>query len=147
MSIPMYKMRLPQPHIFSSIGIILITLSLILAGCKKDPRVTFIQGYWYNKNAHLANIPAESAQVTNLDFDNGYFSIDSCCFTETYYTASYSIAKRDENEMTLELFNMQGQTAGMQLHRYDTQTLVIRIDQEADTISVNGDGPYIRVSP
>ena len=45
--------------------VLLLCLSIVLVGCKKDPRVEFIQGVWYYKDAHLANIPSESAQVTD----------------------------------------------------------------------------------
>ncbi len=43
------------------VWMIAIVLPLVLSSCKKDPRVTFIQGEWYYKDAHLANIVGESA--------------------------------------------------------------------------------------
>lgn len=126
----------------------LVLLSaLILAGCKPDPRVEFIQGTWYSLNAHLANIPAESAQETTWVFDHGYVEISACCFVETYFSGSYSIADKKEDEVTLDLFNLQGQNGGMNLTRKDTLTLVIRINEIDDTIKINGDGPYTRVAP
>jgi len=125
----------------------MLIIVLVVSGCKKDPRVEFIQGGWYYKDAHLANIPAESAQGTSWEFDNYYFSIDSCCFTEAYFSGYYSISERDENKLTLDLYNMRGQMGGMNINKDDTMTIVITLDPEADTIKVSGDGPYTRIGP
>lgn len=125
----------------------LLCLSAALVGCKKDPKVVFIQGVWYYKDAHLANIPAESAQVTNWVFEKGYFSMDSCCFYEAYYSGYYSVGDRADNELTLELFNLQGQLGDTVLYRNDTMSTVIKIDTEADTLEINNDGPFTRVGP
>jgi hypothetical protein len=121
--------------------------SLALTGCKKDPRVTFIQGIWYYKDAHLANIPGESAQVTNWEFNNGYFSIYTCCFYKANYSGYYSVVDRVENKLTLEMFNLKGQMGDLIFHKGDTINAVLEIDSEADTLLINGDGPYSRVTP
>jgi len=125
----------------------LLIIVLVASGCKKDPRVEFIQGSWYYKDAHLANIPSESAQVTSWEFDNYYFATDSCCFTEAYFSGYYSISERDENKLILDLNNMRGQMGGMNINNHDTFTIVITLDPETDTIKVSGDGPYTRVGP
>jgi hypothetical protein len=125
----------------------MVILALLTSGCKQDPRVEFIQGEWYYKDAHLANIPAESAQETYWVFDHGYFSIDSCCFVESYFSGTYYISDRQENELTLELINLQGQNGGTVLFKDDAMTIVISIDPDADTIRVSNDGPYARISP
>ena len=70
---------------------LVMIMPLVVSGCKQDPRLQFIQGGWYYKDAHLANIPAESAQTTNWVFDNGYFSMDTCCFTEAYFSGKYYV--------------------------------------------------------
>jgi hypothetical protein len=119
----------------------------VVSGCKKDARVDFIQGGWYYKDAHLANIPGESAQVTSWEFDNYYFATDSCCFTETYFSGYYSISERNVNKLSLELCNMRGQMGGMNINKDDTFTIFVRIDPDTDTIMVSGDGPYTRVGP
>jgi hypothetical protein len=121
--------------------------SLTLAGCKKDPRVTFIQGIWYYKDAHLANFPGESAQVTNWEFDNGYFSIYTCCFYKASYSGYFSVVERAENKLTLEMFNLKGQAGDLIFHQDDTINAVLEIDTQADTLLINGDGPYARVAP
>jgi hypothetical protein len=147
----MIRKRNIQPHrpMFTRplLWITLLFIVLVASGCKKDPRVEFIQGDWYYQDAHLANIPAESAQVTSWEFDNYYFSTDSCCFTESYFSGYYSITERDENKLTLELINMRGQMGGMNINNKDSFTIVITIDPETDTIKVSGDGPYTRVGP
>jgi hypothetical protein len=127
--------------------IILIMSSVTLSGCKKDPRVTFFQGIWYYKNAHLANIPGESAQVTNWEFDNGFFSIYTCCFYKASYSGYYSVVERDENKLVLEMFNLRGQVGDLTFNKNDTINAVLKIDTETDTLFINGDGPYTRVTP
>jgi hypothetical protein len=129
------------------VSILLLCLSVVLVGCKKDPRVVFIQGVWYYKDAHLANIPSESAQVTTWVFENGYVSMDSCCFVKMNFSGYYSVTDRSENELTLELFNLQGQAGDTVLYRDDTLNAIIKINPEADTILINHDGPYTRNSP
>lgn|GEM_PF-3472575 len=126
---------------------IMLMIALTASACKKDERVEFIQGAWHYKDAHLANIPAESAQVTYWEFDNNYFSLDTCCFYEAYFSGNYTITDRDENELTLELFSLQGQYGGTILYKDDTMQIVVSIDPEADTIEISGDGPYSRLSP
>ena len=147
----MHETRITQPRkiLFSRafMWMTLLLIVLVVTGCKKDPKVVFIQGAWYYKDAHLANIPAESAQVTSWVFDNSYFSMDSCCFVKANYSGYYSITGRQENELTLELFNMKGQIGGTVLFKDDTLAIVIKIDPETDTIKVSGDGPYTRLRP
>lgn len=131
----------------SLVYLLILCLSLALAGCKKDPKVSFIQGEWYYKDKHLANIPGESAQETKWYFDNGYFSMDSCCFVKANISGYYSISDRSENELTLDLFNLEGQQGGMALHRDDTAFAQIKIDFDTDTVMINSSGPYTRISP
>jgi hypothetical protein len=127
-------------------GIILIS-AIVLSGCKKDPKVVFIQGEWYRKNAHLANIPGEPAQETSWYFDNGYFSVGSCCFVKSYFSGYYVVTERGENSLTLELTNLEGQNGDMILHRDDKLYADIQIDTKADTLMINSEGPFSRVSP
>ncbi|HSB66392.1 MAG TPA: hypothetical protein VLD65_07420 [Anaerolineales bacterium] len=131
----------------SLVYLLMICLPFALASCKKDPKVSFIQGEWYYKDKHLANIPGESAQETKWYFDNGYFSMDSCCFVKTNITGYYSISDRSEDKLMLDLFNLEGQQGGAALHRDDTTFAEIKIDFEADTMMINSSGPYTRISP
>lgn len=127
--------------------ILVVGFGLLAAGCKKDPKTAFIQGAWYYKDAHLANIPSESAQSTTWEFDNGYFSVASCCFVEMYFSGYYNVVERQENKLNLELFNLKGQYGDMVLHRDDTLYLEIQLDIQADTLKINSGGPYQRVTP
>ena len=131
----------------SIVYLLMICLPFALVGCKKDPKVSFIQGEWYYKDKHLANIPGESAQETKWYFDNGYFTMDSCCFVKVNISGYYSISDRSEDELTLDLFNLEGQQGGMALHRDDTAFAQIKIDFDADTMIINSSGPYTRLGP
>jgi hypothetical protein len=53
----------------SSLLVIMLMTALAVSACKKDDIVEFIQGGWTYKEAHLVNIPAESAQVTDWEFN------------------------------------------------------------------------------
>jgi hypothetical protein len=125
---------------------VMVMMVLAVSGCKKDPRLQFIQGEWYYKDAHLANIPAESAQTTNWVFDRGYISMDSCCFYEAHFSRKYYVSERKENQLNLELVNLSGLYGGTVLRFKDSMTIVIKIDTEADTLKISGDGPYTRIS-
>jgi hypothetical protein len=125
----------------------IVILALVISGCKKDQKLEFIQGSWYYNDAHLENIVGEPEQVTTWVFYNSSFTMDSCCFYEAYYSGYYYVTDKQDNQLTLELFNMKGQIGGTVLFKDDTQTIVIKIDSEADTIKVSGDGPYTRISP
>jgi hypothetical protein len=123
----------------------MLILVLAATGCKKDPRLEFIEGAWYYKDAHLANIPGESFQTTDWVFNNYYLTMNTCCFIEASYSGNFSVADRDENKLTLDLFNLKGHMGGMAINKDDTLTIVIKIDPDTDTIKIDGDGPYIRV--
>jgi hypothetical protein len=124
----------------------MLTIGSAVSAHKKDDWVEFIQGAWTYKDAHLANIPAESALVTDWEFDNDYFGMDTCCFYEANFSGNYTSIDRDENELTLELFMMQGQYGGAILYKDDTMQIVISIDPDTDRINISGDGPYSRLS-
>ena len=141
-------MQILKPfHKRSFLLAIVLMLALVMSACTKDDRVKFIQGTWHYKDAHLANIPAEFAQVTDWVFDNYYFSMNTCCFYEANFSGNYTITESDENELILELFNMHGQYGGTILFKDDTLQIVIEIDPETDRIEISGDGPYTRISP
>jgi hypothetical protein len=126
---------------------LIFLLSIALVGCKKDPKAAFIQGTWYYKNAHLANLPGESAQTTTWEFDNGYFSVASCCFTKAYFSGYYSITDRKEDKLFLELYQLKGQNGEIVLHKDDTLDLEISVDIDADSLKINSSGPFTRLSP
>jgi hypothetical protein len=126
---------------------LVILVPIILSGCKKDQRIAFIQGEWYYKDTHLANIVGESAQESSWTFDNGYFSLGSCCFVKSYFSGYYVVTGRSENKLNLELYHLEGQNGDIVLHRDDTLYAEIIIDTDADAITINSHGPYSRVKP
>jgi hypothetical protein len=127
------------------VAMFVVLLPFLAVGCKKDPKLEFIQGLWYYNDAHLANIPGESAQVTSWAFDRGTFFIDSCCFTESHFSGRYYVSESEDDKLTLELFNLSGQNGDNVLSKEDELTLVIKINTQTDTIQINRDGPYSRI--
>lgn len=63
------------------------------------------------------------------------------------FSGYYSIKDRAENELTLELYNLQGQAGDTVLYRTDTLSAILKINTEADTLKINNDGPYTRIGP
>jgi len=73
--------------------------------------------------------------------------MDSCCFVKMNFSGYYNIMDRAENELTLELYNLQGQAGDTVLYRNDTLSAILKIDTVSDTLKINNDGPYTRVGP
>jgi hypothetical protein len=45
------------------------------------------------------------------------------------------------------MFNLKGQIGDLIFHKDDTINAVLKIDTQTDTLLINGDGPYTRVTP
>ncbi|MCK4692003.1 MAG: hypothetical protein KAT23_00140 [Anaerolineales bacterium] len=130
-----------------SAQLILIVLSASLTGCRLDPKIQFIQGVWSHNDPHLSNIPGESHLISQWIFDRGTFQHSACCFVTIYEHGNYSILKIEETKLTLELFNLQGGRQGLIHSKRDTMELTIVIDEDADTLKIGRESPYIRLTP
>jgi len=64
-----------------------------------------------------------------------------------YEHGNYSILKIEETKLTLELFNLQGGRQGLIHSKRDTMELTIVIDEDADTLKIGRESPYIRLIP
>jgi hypothetical protein len=134
------------PHFTGMVTMSLI-LVFLLTGCSKDPNERFIQGLWYFKDPHLANIPAESAQETQWLFENGLFEAVSCCFSKFNLQGNYRILESEEDILTLELYNLAGDQQGVSVSRQDTTQFRIVLDRENDALTISRAGPFNRLTP
>jgi hypothetical protein len=57
------------------------------------------------------------------------------------------VTARGEQTLTLELYNLDGQNGDIVLHRDDTMYADIQVNEDADTLTINSDGPFTRVNP
>jgi len=117
-----------------------LVLLVLIAGCS-DPNDQFIQGAWYYKDPHLASVDGESQLEINWRFDRGTFEYYACCFSgELHQKGRYRILESEDEVISLELFNIQG---GLTRGPVEVR---ITVDKEADTVSIQGAGPFSRTN-
>lgn len=118
----------------------LITIFL-LTGCM-GPAEEFIQGGWRYDDKHLANIVAEQHLTILWYFDNGTFLTTACCFNvDEEIRGRYRVLEQTEDEILIELFNAEG------VNRKIGGQYFIKIDRQAETLSIMGTDPFYRISP
>ena len=137
--------RMPAGKATRLIGITLFAFSGMLAGCKPDPNLEFIQGIWYFNDPHLRDAPGESNMESTWVFHRGSFQHSACCFVKVQESGWYRLIKADDRGITLELFNLEGHVAGMQHSRQDSMEIRLVIDRGADTLKIGAAGPYRRI--
>jgi hypothetical protein len=126
--------------------LILITWGVFVTGCRADPNQEFIQGTWYNNDAHLAGIAGETYLETTWTFGGDEFKMVACCFNEEYGYGNYRIVESSDTSLTLELYNVQGQVGGIVLPKNSSMQVIITIDKEKDTIAF-GHQVFTRYEP
>jgi hypothetical protein len=139
----------PSPHTAVKPSLrallLLLLLTLALAGCKMDPNEEFIQGQWYDNDDHLSNLAGESRQETSWYFEDKTFEVYGCCFATVDFSGYYRVVKSDGDTLQLELYDLQGHSGNMLYKDTDVIFLEINLDREADTIKFGSGDAYIRV--
>jgi hypothetical protein len=118
-----------------------ILLVAILSACTSDENEAFIQGSWFYNDLHIQQQIGESFSETYWTFDGGNYEVYTCCFVESHQYGRYAILESDEDSLLLELFNIDGK------FNSDRLQVLVKIDREADTISLLRQGPFTRISP
>lgn len=118
-----------------------IALVLILGACTPDPNEMFIQGNWYYNDQHILEAVGESFSEVYWTFDRGSYETFACCFVKFEQFGRYDVLKSEGDKLTLEFFNTDGK---FNSERFQVG---INIDREADTIIVQGTGPFVREKP
>ena len=127
------------PYIFLLIGF--VSLLTLLSACTSDENEAFIQGTWFYKSQHIQEQVGESYLEVYWTFDGGNYETYTCCFQEYHQYGRYAILESEADQLFLELFNIDGKfnSEGFQV--------TVKIDREADTISLLRASPFTRISP
>jgi hypothetical protein len=117
-----------------------ISFAFLLAGCAGDPNDNYIQGTWYYDDPHIREVPGESFLETLWTFDRGTYNTYTCCFINSEDSGRYEIISSEGESLVLELFNPGKPNE-------DRVQVLITIDREAGTLSIQRTGPFTRFSP
>jgi hypothetical protein len=119
----------------------IIVLVSFLTACQSDENEAFIQGRWFYNDLHIQQQVGESFSETYWTFDGGNYETYTCCFVEFQQYGRYTILESEGDRLTLEFFNIDGK---FNSERFQA---IVKIDRQADTISLLRGGPFIRISP
>ena len=119
----------------------MIVLVSLLSACAPGENEAFIQGSWFYNDLHIQQQVGESFSETYWTFDGGNYETYTCCFVEYQQYGRYTILESEEDRLLLELFNIDGK---FNSERFQ---VMVKIDKEADTISLMRAGPFTRITP
>ena len=119
----------------------LVLLCAFLTACTSDENEAFIQGSWFYNSQHIQEQVGESFLEVYWTFDGGNYETYSCCFMEFHQYGRYAIVESEGDRLTLELFNIDGKFNSERVQ------ILVKIDRQADMISLTGGGPFTRISP
>ena len=119
----------------------IIVLVSFLTACQSDENEAFIQGTWFYNDLHIQQQVSESFSETYWTFDGGNYETYTCCFVEFQQYGRYTILESEGDRLTLEFFNIDGK---FNSERFQA---IVKIDHQADTISLLRGGPFTRISP
>jgi len=119
----------------------IIVLVSFLTACQSDENEAFIQGRWFYNDLHIQQQVGESFSETYWTFDGGNYETYTCCFVEFQQYGRYTILESEGDRLTLEFFNIDGK---FNSERFQA---IVKIDRQADTISLLRGGPFTRISP
>ena len=119
----------------------LILLLVLLTACASDENEAFIQGTWFYNSLHIQEQVGESFLEVYWTFDGGNYETYTCCFQEYHQYGRYTIVESEEDRLILELFNIDGKFNSERVQ------VAVKIDRDADTISLLRAGPFIRIRP
>jgi hypothetical protein len=120
---------------------VLILLGIFLTACTPDENESFIQGTWFYNDMHIQQTVGESFSQSYWYFDRGTYETTTCCFVEFQQYGRYNILESGGDRLILDLFNIDGKFNSEHVQ------IMIRIDRQADTISMARAGPFTRVVP
>jgi hypothetical protein len=119
----------------------LVLLCAFMTACTPDENEAFIQGRWFYNDLHIQQQVGESFSETYWTFDGGNYETYTCCFVEFQQYGRYTVLESEEDRLTLEFFNIDGK---FNSERFQA---IVKIDRQADTISLLRGGPFTRISP
>jgi hypothetical protein len=113
-----------------------VLLCLLLAGCApSDPNLKFIQGTWT-----AAGDQGEGhSWYLEWKFANGSFEMSG--YPPIYQAGKYRMKASEGGSLTLELYSQSGDLPS------DDRSMIILVDMNNETLTIDGLGPFSRSSP
>lgn len=100
-----------------------------------DTNARFIQGQW----SYSQDLGGGLASVLTWDFRNGQFTLEG--YPPLFQEGDYRVVKSDGDTVTLRLVNQSGDLST------DDREMEIILDRSAETLMIDGQGPFHRVNP
>lgn len=100
-----------------------------------DTNAQFIQGQW----SYSQDLGGGLASVLTWDFRNGHFTLEG--YPPLAQKGDYRVVKSDGDTVTLRLVNQSGDLST------DDREMEIILDRSAETLMIDGQGPFHRVNP
>ena len=105
----------------------------VLGGAATDPNEDSIQGTW-----EFSQTPSsEPGDTLRWTFADGQFTLDEPPQSES---GQYTVVSSDDSGLTLRLFNQTGDLDT------DDREIAIVIDDSNEQLTIDGEGPYLRIS-
>jgi len=115
-----------------------LVIAVGLSGCT-DKNEVYVQGDWFFSAPGVGGITQQMSVHTYWNFDDGALVAHSCCDDRPGMSGQYRIVKSEGNSLVLELFDTEG--TGVE----DEYQVQIVIDRVAETLSIQGVGPFSRM--
>jgi hypothetical protein len=113
-----------------------LLLTLFLTACgPTDPNEKFIQGTWMA----AGDLGEGHSWYLEWTFENGKFSVEG--YPPLTQTGDYKVTKSEGTTLTLELTNQEGDWP-----TDDTEIIVI-IDPDNQTLTIDNQGPFTKTTP
>jgi len=121
--------------------LVLITLLLPTLACSAvqpitpDTNAQFIQGQW----SYSEDLGGGLASVLTWDFRAGHFTLEG--YPPLFQEGDYRVMKSEGDTVILRLVNQSGDLPT------DDREIEIILDRGAETLMIDGQGPFHRVNP
>lgn len=100
-----------------------------------DTNALFIQGQW----SYSQDLGGGFASVLTWDFRSGHFTLEG--YPPLLQEGDYRVVTSEGDSLTLRLVNQSGDLPT------DDRDIVILLDRSAETLMIDGQGPFHRVNP
>ena len=111
-------------------------LSFPVASRAEDANEDSIQGTWHLSGQVDSKGGRGFSWFLEWTFDHGKFNLSG--YPPLHQEGSYRIVKAEGNKLTLELYDQKGNFGT------ENSQIEIVVDQEKDTLTIKGQGPFIR---
>ena len=118
----------------------------LVVGCDSNPHESFIQGTWVYSAPSVGGVTPQSSVHTRWTFDDGAVDATSCCADRPGFSGRYRVVEDEGDTLVLEIFDVEG-AAPDEAETEDESSgyrVSLKLNREADTLYVEGTGPFVR---